>query len=82
MNEVFTAFFGKTTPRLKRAVIHAEELAIVHKVEYIGTEHILYGIMAENGGMAKEILKENGFDVDIKKLREIIKEKTDACNKK
>jgi ATP-dependent Clp protease ATP-binding subunit ClpA len=55
------------TPRAKRVLELAlrEALSIGHN--YIGTEHILLGLVHENGGVAARILLD--FDADAEKIR-------------
>jgi ATP-dependent Clp protease ATP-binding subunit ClpC len=58
------------TPRAKKVLELAlgEALSLGH--DYIGTEHILLGIVHENEGLALEILLD--FDVDRAKVREAV----------
>jgi len=55
------------TPRAKKVLEHAlrESLTLGHN--YIGTEHILLGLVRENEGVAVRILLD--FDVDAEKIR-------------
>ncbi len=53
---------------LKAAEKHAKAL----KQGYVGTEHILAGLLSENSGTAARILTENG--VTLKAVQELIKE--------
>ena len=56
------------TPRAKKVLDLAlrEALSLGHK--YIGTEHILLGIVRENNGVAIDILR--GLDTDAPKVRD------------
>ena len=50
--------FGKTplTPRVKRLIELAVDEARIRQHQYIGTEHLLLGMLREGGGVAYEIL--------------------------
>jgi len=56
------------TPRTKRVLELAlrEALSLGHN--YVGTEHLLLGLVRENEGFAARIL--NGFDADAEKVRD------------
>ncbi len=61
------------TPRVKKVLRLAKEEAINLRHAYIGTEHILLGLLKEGGGVAARVLQT--FNVDIKKTRiEILRE--------
>jgi ATP-dependent Clp protease ATP-binding subunit ClpA/predicted dehydrogenase len=61
------------TPRVKKVLVLASKEAKRLKHTYIGTEHILLGLMLEGDGVAARVLKD--LDVDIKQTRqEILKE--------
>jgi ATP-dependent Clp protease ATP-binding subunit ClpC len=70
--------FGKIpyTPRVKKVLALAVKDAKTLNHTYVGTEHLLLGLLAEGGkgvGVAIQVLKE--FKVDIEQLRkEILKE--------
>ncbi len=42
----------------------AYQIARSHNLNYIGTEHLLAGIMAENNGLACQLLQASGLDLD------------------
>ncbi|MCH5256382.1 MAG: ATP-dependent Clp protease ATP-binding subunit [Lachnospiraceae bacterium] len=60
------------TDKAKTALILAERAARSLKQGYIGTEHILLGLLKENTGVAATVLIENG--VDEQRIKEMIKE--------
>jgi len=61
------------TPRVKRALALAAKEAKNLEHAYVGTEHILLGLMKEGDGVAARVLKD--FGVDLEKTRlEILKE--------
>jgi ATP-dependent Clp protease ATP-binding subunit ClpC len=51
----------KLTSRLKNVLSTAAKVSQELKARRIGTEHILYGMMQENGSLAYSILKKFGF---------------------
>ena len=59
--------FEKFTDRARKVMALANQQAQRFNHEYIGTEHILLGLVKEGGGTGAEILKNRG--VDVKKLR-------------
>src|SRR5438270_973812 len=61
------------TPRVKRVLTLASKAAKALNHTYLGTEHILLGILQEGDGVAARVLK--NLDVDIEATRrEILKE--------
>lgn len=60
--------YGKFTERAQRVILKAQKESQEFKHGYIGTEHILLGIIAEEG-VSQELLKEYGINEDgVKKL--------------
>ncbi|MBI4377827.1 MAG: ATP-dependent Clp protease ATP-binding subunit [Nitrospinae bacterium] len=59
--------FKKFTERARRVIILAREEAEKYQHEYLGTEHILLGIIKDGGGIAVLVLQRLG--IDIKQLR-------------
>jgi ATP-dependent Clp protease ATP-binding subunit ClpC len=49
------------TPRAERLLRHAERGAREHGHDYVGTEHVLLGLLAEPAGIAGQVLA--GLDV-------------------
>ncbi len=52
------------TPRTKRVIERAVEEARRMSHHYIGTEHLLLGLIGEGGGLAVDVLKDIGVDMD------------------
>lgn len=59
--------FKKFTERARRVIILAREEAERYQHEYLGTEHILLGVIKDGGGIAVLVLQRLG--VDIKQLK-------------
>ena len=64
----------KFTNRAKKAIEMANELAIELGHNYIGTEHILYGLVIEEKGLAYKVLSKQGINESLilNKIREIL----------
>src|SRR5260221_6457640 len=61
------------TPRVKKVLALAQKEAKALNHTYVGTEHILLGLLREGDGVAARVLK--NLDVDIEQTRqEILKE--------
>jgi ATP-dependent Clp protease ATP-binding subunit ClpC len=52
------------TPRTKRVIERAVDEARRMDHNYIGTEHLLLGLIGEGGGLALDVLKDIGIDPD------------------
>ena len=61
------------TPRVKKVLALAAKEAIAMQHTYIGTEHILLGLLREGGGGAGRVLKKYGGDLE-KARQEILRE--------
>lgn len=61
------------TPRLKRVIELAQEERRVLRHTYLGTEHLLLGILKENGGIGARVLRRFGLD-PYRLRQEILKE--------
>lgn len=59
--------FSRFTERAKKVIILAREEAGRLNHDYIGTEHILLGLVKVGGGVAAEVLE--GLGLDLEKLR-------------
>ncbi len=59
--------FDKFTDRARKVMSLARQEAQRFNHEYIGTEHILLGLVQEGSGIAAKVLK--NLDVDLKKVR-------------
>jgi hypothetical protein len=56
------------TPRVKKVLALAAKEAKALQHTYVGTEHILLGLLAEGDGVAARVLK--NMDIEIEKVRE------------
>lgn len=63
---------GSFTKNAQTALTLAEKTAARLHAGYIGTEHLLIGLLKEESGVAAKILEDNGADAD--KLLEMIRE--------
>ena len=59
--------FERFTDRARRVVVLAQEEARMLSHNYIGTEHILLGLIQEGSGVAANVLR--NLDVDPEKIR-------------
>ena len=59
--------FEKFTERARKVMSLARQEAQRLNSEFIGTEHILLGIIQEGGGVAAKVLK--NLNVDLKRIR-------------
>ena len=66
------AMFGRFTEKAQRAILLAQEEAKNLKHNYVGTEHILLGLIAEDTGVGAISLKE--FGVTLENAREEVEE--------
>jgi ATP-dependent Clp protease ATP-binding subunit ClpA len=66
--------FERFTDRARRVVVLAQEEAARLQHNYIGTEHILLGLLREDGGVAARALSELGISLDAarQQVEEII----------
>ncbi len=55
---------GRFSPRAKKVLELALREALLLKHNYIGTEHILLGLIREGNGLAAKILADRGTDLD------------------
>lgn len=62
--------FNKFTERARRVIHFAQEEAQRFQHNYIGTEHLLLGLVREGEGVAAKVLK--SFDVDTEKVRQAV----------
>lgn len=61
------------TPRLKKVLMLAQKQARSLHHTYVGTEHLLLGLLEEGDGLAARVLR--GFKLDLEQMRqEILKE--------
>lgn len=60
------------TEKAKAALLLAEKAAKKFHQSYVGTEHLLVGLLQENTAIASKVLQDNG--VDYQKVQEMIKD--------
>ncbi|MDR7871437.1 MAG: ATP-dependent Clp protease ATP-binding subunit [Tissierellaceae bacterium] len=58
------AMFGRFTEKAQKAILLAQEEAKKLKHNYVGTEHILLGLVAEETGVAAASMKEFGVNIE------------------
>lgn len=66
----FERFIDKFTEKARQALVFADEEAALFNHTYIGTEHILLGLLRENSGIAAQVL--NSAGVDLQSVREYV----------
>ncbi|EME24484.1 ATPase with chaperone activity, ATP-binding subunit [Rhodococcus qingshengii BKS 20-40] len=59
------AMFERFTDSARRVLILATHSASTRKCDYVGTEHILLGLVEENDGVAAQTLESLGVSVDV-----------------
>ena len=52
------------TDSARKVIEYAKEFSVEHNYSYIGTEHILYGLIAEDEGLAATILKQQDITAE------------------
>jgi len=67
------AMFNRFTERARKVILLAKEEAKRFNHDYIGTEHLLLGLLAEGEGVAAQVLKNLNIDVERTRM-EILKE--------
>src|SRR3546814_17308621 len=63
---------AKFSPRVKDVISYSREEALRLGHDYIGTEHLLLGLIREGDGMAIKILNSNG--IDTSRLRKSVED--------
>ncbi|MEO6883191.1 MAG: ATP-dependent Clp protease ATP-binding subunit [Bacteroidia bacterium] len=71
---------AKFSPRVKDVISYSREEALRLGNDYIGTEHLLLGIIREGEGVAIKLLK--GLKVDLNELRKTIEQSIAVPTKK
>ena len=59
--------FERFTERARQVVVLAQEEARILKHNYIGTEHILLGLLREEEGLAARVLE--SLDITVERVR-------------
>jgi len=62
--------FDKFTERAQKVLLFAQEEALRLKHNYIGTEHILLGLIREGQGVAAQIIKGKG--IELENIRQMV----------
>jgi len=57
--------FDKFTERAQKVMVYSQEEAIALNHNYIGTEHLLLGLIREGDGIAARVLKSKGIVLDM-----------------
>lgn len=71
------AIFGRFTQRAQRAVAAAQQAAVALHQPYVGTEHLLLGLLKEPGPMIADVLPEGvNYDTVFERVRELLGEGT------
>ena len=69
------AIFGRFTQRAQQAIAYAQQAAVALKQHYVGTEHILLGLLKEPGPMLESLLPDTvTYDSTLEKVRELVGE--------
>src|SRR6266849_10747654 len=63
-------FFAKFSEQARRVLVQAEEEATLLGHSYIGTEHLLLGLLREDRGIAASVLEE--FGVQLGQVRAMV----------
>src|SRR5207244_1093646 len=66
-SEILPAMYERFTDRARKVMQLANQEAQRFNHEYIGTEHILLGLVKEGTGVAANVLK--NLDIDLRKIR-------------
>jgi ATP-dependent Clp protease ATP-binding subunit ClpC len=64
--------FSRFTERAQKVIMYAQQEAQSFQHGYVGTEHILLGILREEDGIAKKIL--NNLGITIENVRSLVEE--------
>jgi hypothetical protein len=74
------AMFERFTNRARRVVVLAQEEARVLNHNYIGTEHLLLGLIHEGEGVAAQVLESLGISLEAvrREVEEVVGEGTEA----
>ncbi|MFA5723759.1 MAG: Clp protease N-terminal domain-containing protein [Candidatus Pacearchaeota archaeon] len=56
------------TPKAKRALEYAERMALQFGNDYVGTEHLLLGLIRDPEGVAGSFLNRHGLELEVTEL--------------
>ena len=68
----------KFSPKVKKIISLSREEAIRLRHDYIGTEHLLLGMISDSDNLAMRVL--DSMEIDVDELKRIIEEKTPKSN--
>ena len=69
------AIFGRFTQRAQRAVAAAQQAAVLLQQPYVGTEHILLGLLKEPGPVVADVLPADvNYDTVLERVRALLGE--------
>jgi len=69
------AIFGRFTQRAQRAVTYAQQAAVALHQSYVGTEHLLLGLLKDPGSVIAEALPANvTYDTVMEQVRSVLGE--------
>ena len=69
------AIFGRFTQRAQRAVAAAQQAAVLLHQPYVGTEHILLGLLKEPGPVVADVLPADvNYDTVLERVRSLLGE--------
>ena len=64
-------YFEKFTQEAKAALVYAQEKSVEAHLSYVGTEHVLLGILSQSNSLGATIL--NGFGVSVSNVELVLK---------
>lgn len=66
--------YGRLTEKAEKAIAYSQESAIAMGHNYVGTEHLLLGLIKEGSGVAARVLQSQGVTEDkvLKEIEELI----------
>ena len=76
----FQEFLNHLTDNALHSLKHADQIARASGSAYIGTEHLLLGVLAQEGSMAGKILEDSGITLDRAQLALNLTPKTLVMN--
>ena len=59
--------FGRFSERSQKVLVYAQEEAREFKHGYVGTEHILLGVLREGDGISSKVLNSMGISLEAVK---------------
>ena len=65
--------FNRFTERARKVIVYAKEEARRFNHDYIGTEHLLLGLVREGEGVAAAVVLKSGKTVEAQELQELVR---------